>query len=66
MQQDLFKEQPTKEYQAYSYLWEFFFHEHNLMLLNEQIDEITKAVDKFKEIHNGKKENNTSGEHTLY
>lgn len=42
--------------EAYSNLWNFFFNEHNLILLNEQMDEIVRAVDQFKE--DCKKENN--------
>jgi hypothetical protein len=38
--------------EAYSKLWYFFFEEHNLMLLNEHIDDIVKAVDQFKKEYN--------------
>ena len=67
-QSTLFPEKPNviDEVVAYSFIWEFFFQEHGLMLLNEQIDDITRAVDKFKSLYDGKKETNTTGDNTPY
>ena len=61
IQQPLFVEnKPTNEYLAYSAIWEYFFQEHNLMLLNSDIDEILHQADKFKETFNGKNNLTTS------
>ena len=49
---------PTNEYKAYSALWEFFFQEHGLMLLNGQMDDILREVDKFKSTFNQLKQKN--------
>ena len=55
IQNKLFDEnKPTNEYLAYSALWEFFFQEHKLMLLNSQMDDILKEADKFRQTFNGK------------
>lgn len=43
------------EVDAYNYLWNFFNQEHNLVLLNSEMDEIIHSVDMFKKIFNGEK-----------
>lgn len=57
-QPELFKKEETdqeRQFKAYSYLFDFFFQEHDLMLLQEQMDEICHSVNTFKKMYDGEK-----------
>jgi hypothetical protein len=41
------------EADAYYDLFDFFHNEHNLILINAELDDIIKAVDNFKTKFNG-------------
>lgn len=45
----------VNEFKAYSDIIDFFRLEHNLVLLDSEIDEICYQVDKFKKKFNGEK-----------
>lgn len=55
MEQEIIQTEYKKKMEGYSELHNFFFREHGLVLLNEQMDEICKAVDCFKAKFNGER-----------
>jgi len=51
-QQELFNQETatiaSKEFKASTYLWNYFFEEYGLMLLDEQLKGIVMAVETYK------------------
>ena len=55
-QEPLFKTDEAKnaetEFKAATFIWNYFFEEHGLMLLDEHITEIAAKIEEYKAIKN--------------
>ena len=55
-QEPLFKTDEAKktesEFKAASFIWNYFFDQHGLMLLDEHITEIVAKIDEYKAMKN--------------